>query len=257
MAMGYFSFLLILSIVSLAPQALATCPCTSPSHGHKPHPPKTGPILLQSSASRQSPSLRYQSSDRSSASLQSPSSGTSRRTDHRQAASHPPSGTGRRTDHRQATGHAPPVPIVGPVIGPIIGKPPVTLPPVPVVGPVIGTPPTKKNPGCPTPPAPAKKCPADTVKLGLCLNVLGAIGGHIGDPAVECCPLSKGWTPRARHCACAQSSSSRCSALMSSCRSRGAAHSLWQDAASRLQLCLVEYKLQDRLIGRVGDLSET
>ncbi|KAJ6826476.1 uncharacterized protein M6B38_371885 [Iris pallida] len=193
MAMGYFSFLLILAIVSLSPQALATCPCTSPSHGHKTHPPKTGPILppIIGKPPISLPPVPVVGPIIGKPPVSLPPVPVVGPIIGKPPVTLPPVPVvGPIIGKPPVT--LPPVPIVGPVIGPIIGKPPVTLPPVPVVGPVIGTPPTKKNPGCPTPPAPAKKCPADTVKLGLCLNVLGAIGGHIGDPAVECCPLIEG-----------------------------------------------------------------
>lgn len=94
---------------------------------------------------------------------------------------------------------------------PVIGKPPVTVTPVipkppliisptlpPVINPVLPyptkpacPPPPVVKPPCPPTPAPPTACPVDTLKLGVCLEMLGAIV-HIGDPAVECCPLIAG-----------------------------------------------------------------
>ncbi|GMI76372.1 hypothetical protein like AT4G12520 [Hibiscus trionum] len=46
----------------------------------------------------------------------------------------------------------------------------------------------------PTPsPTPAGKCPIDTLKLGVCANVLGLVNVTVGSPPVQpCCALIKG-----------------------------------------------------------------
>ncbi|OAY71596.1 36.4 kDa proline-rich protein-like [Ananas comosus] len=91
-------------------------------------------------------------------------------------------------------------PILPPIIGkppitlpPIIGKPPITIPPITVppitIPPIIGgTPPTTVKPGCSPPP---QTCPIDALKFGVCIDCLGN-EIHLGDPAVQCCPLISG-----------------------------------------------------------------
>ncbi|XP_038985629.1 36.4 kDa proline-rich protein-like [Phoenix dactylifera] len=76
---------------------------------------------------------------------------------------------------------------------PIIVKPPITYPPV--VRPPPSTPPGTGNTPCPPPPPPAPAtCPADSLKLGACVDLLGGLVHiGIGDPvANQCCPLLQG-----------------------------------------------------------------
>ncbi|XP_062209533.1 14 kDa proline-rich protein DC2.15-like [Phragmites australis] len=52
-------------------------------------------------------------------------------------------------------------------------------------------PPTPKP--CPPPPSSYGKCPKDTLKLGVCANVLGLVKVSIGKvPTDSCCPLLDG-----------------------------------------------------------------
>ncbi|XP_038698798.1 36.4 kDa proline-rich protein-like [Tripterygium wilfordii] len=90
----------------------------------------------------------------------------------------------------------PPVPKI-PI--PPVTTPPVTIPPVPkipippVTVPPVTNPPSKGKP-CPPPPPKKDTCPIDTLKLGVCVDLLGGLV-HIGvgDPAVnQCCPILKG-----------------------------------------------------------------
>nr|CAD1825772.1 unnamed protein product [Ananas comosus var. bracteatus] len=55
----------------------------------------------------------------------------------------------------------------------------------PIIG---GTPPTTVKPGCSPPP---QTCPIDALKFGVCIDCLGN-EIHLGDPAVQCCPLISG-----------------------------------------------------------------
>ncbi|KAK3148642.1 hypothetical protein QOZ80_3BG0297590 [Eleusine coracana subsp. coracana] len=53
-------------------------------------------------------------------------------------------------------------------------------------------PPTSPKP-CPPPPSSYGKCPKDTLKLGVCANVLGLVKVNIGKvPTDSCCPLLDG-----------------------------------------------------------------
>ncbi|CAM8985258.1 unnamed protein product [Rhodiola kirilowii] len=46
---------------------------------------------------------------------------------------------------------------------------------------------------CPTPPSSPAKCPTDTLKLGVCADVLNLVNVVVGSPAVKpCCSLLKG-----------------------------------------------------------------
>ncbi|XP_060179605.1 14 kDa proline-rich protein DC2.15-like [Lycium barbarum] len=56
-------------------------------------------------------------------------------------------------------------------------------------------PPPKPKPSCPPPPyVPTKEtCPIDTLKLGVCANVLGLVNVVVGSPPVKpCCSLISG-----------------------------------------------------------------
>lgn len=105
-------------------------------------------------------------------------------------------------------------PVVG-VIAPIIGggspaspspktrhggrkacppSPPTPTPSPPTPTPSPPTPTPAPTPPTPTPsPAPSSSdtCPIDTLKLGVCLDLLGN-ELHIGDASVKCCPLVQG-----------------------------------------------------------------
>uniref|UniRef100_A0ACD5UU31 Uncharacterized protein n=1 Tax=Avena sativa TaxID=4498 RepID=A0ACD5UU31_AVESA len=54
--------------------------------------------------------------------------------------------------------------------------------------------PTPSTPSTPTPtPASYGRCPRDTLKLGVCANVLGLIKAQVGvPPTLPCCPLLEG-----------------------------------------------------------------
>ncbi|GJN09381.1 hypothetical protein PR202_ga27384 [Eleusine coracana subsp. coracana] len=55
------------------------------------------------------------------------------------------------------------------------------------------TPPPPSPKPCPPPPSSYGKCPKDTLKLGVCANVLGLIKVNIGKvPTDSCCPLLDG-----------------------------------------------------------------
>ncbi|XP_004291441.1 PREDICTED: pEARLI1-like lipid transfer protein 1 [Fragaria vesca subsp. vesca] len=73
-------------------------------------------------------------------------------------------------------------------------KPP-ACPPPPKQAPTPKTP-TPKTPTTPTPiaPTPAKEtCPRDTLKLGVCADLLGLVNVQIGSPASSpCCALLQG-----------------------------------------------------------------
>ncbi|KAL6648968.1 hypothetical protein ACP70R_013192 [Stipagrostis hirtigluma subsp. patula] len=54
------------------------------------------------------------------------------------------------------------------------------------------TPPPSPKP-CPPPPSSYGKCPKDTLKLGVCANVLGLVKVEVGKvPTDSCCPLLEG-----------------------------------------------------------------
>ncbi|KAM3270730.1 14 kDa proline-rich protein DC2.15 [Capsicum chacoense] len=55
-------------------------------------------------------------------------------------------------------------------------------------------PPPKPKPSCPPPHVPKKEtCPIDTLKLGVCANVLGLVNVVVGSPPVTpCCSLISG-----------------------------------------------------------------
>ncbi|CAN4128273.1 unnamed protein product [Withania somnifera] len=55
-------------------------------------------------------------------------------------------------------------------------------------------PPPKPKPSCPPPPYyPKETCPIDTLKLGVCADVLGLVNAIIGSPPVTpCCSLLSG-----------------------------------------------------------------
>ncbi|CAN4077202.1 unnamed protein product [Withania somnifera] len=53
-------------------------------------------------------------------------------------------------------------------------------------------PPPKPKPSCPPPPK-KETCPLDTLKLGVCANVLGLVNVVVGSPPVQpCCSLISG-----------------------------------------------------------------
>jgi hypothetical protein len=54
--------------------------------------------------------------------------------------------------------------------------------------------PATPTPSTPTPtPASYSRCPRDTLKLGVCANVLGLIKAQLGvPPTLPCCPLLEG-----------------------------------------------------------------
>ncbi|CAA0842306.1 Bifunctional inhibitor/lipid-transfer protein/seed storage 2S albumin superfamily protein [Striga hermonthica] len=72
-------------------------------------------------------------------------------------------------------------------------------------------PPPKPKSDCPPPPGPSHDkatCPRDTLKLGVCADLLGGlIDITIGTPPVtRAAALSKGWPTLRRPCACARPS---------------------------------------------------
>ncbi|KAL6215086.1 hypothetical protein ACLB2K_014517 [Fragaria x ananassa] len=73
---------------------------------------------------------------------------------------------------------------------------PATPPPKPPPKPPACPPPPKPAPKTPTPiaPTPAKEtCPRDTLKLGVCADLLGLVNVQIGSPASSpCCALLQG-----------------------------------------------------------------
>ncbi|CAH9110534.1 unnamed protein product [Cuscuta europaea] len=86
----------------------------------------------------------------------------------------------------------PPAPVVPkPAAPPAKPKPRPPLPTPTISPPPMNSPPP---PSPLTPPPPPKYCPIDTMKVGLCLDILGGlIHIHLGDPAInKCCPMLGG-----------------------------------------------------------------
>ncbi|CAJ2675011.1 proline-rich protein [Trifolium pratense] len=66
-------------------------------------------------------------------------------------------------------------------------------PPPPSPKPPKACPPPPTPSITPTPPSTSKKCPTDTLKLGVCADVLGLVNIVIGSPASsKCCALLQG-----------------------------------------------------------------
>ncbi|CAH9135108.1 unnamed protein product [Cuscuta epithymum] len=95
----------------------------------------------------------------------------------------------------------PPAPVVpkpaAPPAKPPTAPKPKPQPPMPT--PTLSPPPMNSPPppsplSPPPPPSPPKYCPIDTMKIGLCLDILGGlIHIHLGDPAInKCCPMLGG-----------------------------------------------------------------
>ncbi|RHN76951.1 putative bifunctional inhibitor/plant lipid transfer protein/seed storage helical [Medicago truncatula] len=78
-------------------------------------------------------------------------------------------------------------------------KTPKACPPPPSTTPKASPPPTAITPPSTTPksspptPSTAQKCPSDTLKLGVCADVLGLVNVIVGNPASsKCCTLIQG-----------------------------------------------------------------
>ncbi|CAL5206344.1 unnamed protein product [Lathyrus oleraceus] len=68
-------------------------------------------------------------------------------------------------------------------------------PPTPSTTPTTGTPPPSTTTPTASPPTPStsQKCPNDTLKLGVCANLLGLVNVVVGTPASsKCCALIQG-----------------------------------------------------------------
>ncbi|XP_050888226.1 pEARLI1-like lipid transfer protein 1 isoform X1 [Lathyrus oleraceus] len=68
-------------------------------------------------------------------------------------------------------------------------------PPTPSTTPTTGTPPPSTTTPTASPPTPStsQKCPNDTLKLGVCANLLGLVNVVVGSPASsKCCALIQG-----------------------------------------------------------------
>ncbi|KAJ8625867.1 hypothetical protein MRB53_019174 [Persea americana] len=83
------------------------------------------------------------------------------------------------------------------IVPPVIINPPATNQPPPAAGGSGNKPPSGAGGGVPsTNPSPSssEKCPADTLKLGLCVDALGGlVHAGLGDPVVNtCCPVIGG-----------------------------------------------------------------
>ncbi|CAK8570007.1 unnamed protein product [Lathyrus sativus] len=74
-------------------------------------------------------------------------------------------------------------------------KPKPTPPPTPSTTPTTSTPPPSTTTPTASPPTPStsQKCPSDTLKLGVCANLLGLVNVVVGSPASsKCCALIQG-----------------------------------------------------------------
>ncbi|CAL5206335.1 unnamed protein product [Lathyrus oleraceus] len=77
---------------------------------------------------------------------------------------------------------------------PTPSTPPTVSPPTPSTPPTA-SPPTPSTPPTASPPTPStsQKCPKDTLKLGVCANLLGLVNVVVGSPASsKCCALIQG-----------------------------------------------------------------
>ncbi|XP_058724873.1 lipid transfer protein EARLI 1-like [Vicia villosa] len=77
---------------------------------------------------------------------------------------------------------------------PKANPPPKVSPPTPSTPPTV-SPPTPSTPPKASPPTPStsQKCPKDTLKLGVCANLLGLVNVVVGSPASsKCCALIQG-----------------------------------------------------------------
>uniref|UniRef100_A0A1D1XKA8 Proline-rich protein DC2.15 n=1 Tax=Anthurium amnicola TaxID=1678845 RepID=A0A1D1XKA8_9ARAE len=71
----------------------------------------------------------------------------------------------------------------------------VPCPPPPIKPPPIKPPPIKPPPSCQTCPPVYPSCPRDTLKLGVCANVLNLLKLNLGSPPkYPCCSLLEGLT---------------------------------------------------------------
>ncbi|XP_050888222.1 lipid transfer protein EARLI 1 isoform X2 [Lathyrus oleraceus] len=100
----------------------------------------------------------------------------------------PPSTTPKATPpHTPSTTHPPPTPSTTPKASP--------PPPTPSTTPTTSTPPPSTTTPTASPPTPStsQKCPKDTLKLGVCANLLGLVNVVVGSPASsKCCALIQG-----------------------------------------------------------------
>ncbi|CAK8570001.1 unnamed protein product [Lathyrus sativus] len=89
----------------------------------------------------------------------------------------------------------PPPPSTTPKATPPPTPPTTRPPPTPSTTPTTSTPPPSTTTPTATPPTPStlKKCPKDTLKLGVCANLLGLVNVVAGSPASsKCCALIQG-----------------------------------------------------------------